>query len=280
MSIERNDSATADIALNGDVILVVGAGLKRLKAYSCVLKSASKVFSAMLGPRFSEGQRLNDNESTEIDMPEDDAEAMEIMLNVIHGCNNAVDDGLNGSQILRVAITADKFDCKVALSFAIKVWLNCANITDSNQLWRLLKAAYWFDNAKSFEEISLGLILHHRGSYLKLWAKDNIDTDILIRICLLLEENRNRIRQSLLEIVIEEPVWQCWSCFCGWFSKHYLAYIQSLRSQQLPGGIFWMAVSEAIKAVYGLRDPQPKYTDLMDNSCLDHRHLNGTPILS
>jgi hypothetical protein len=54
----------------------------------------------MLGPRFSEGQRLDGNESMEIDMPEDDAKAMEIMLNVIHGCNNAVHNGLAVSQIL------------------------------------------------------------------------------------------------------------------------------------------------------------------------------------
>jgi hypothetical protein len=33
-----------------------------------------------------------------------------------------------------------------------------------------------------------------------------------------------------------------------------------------------MAVSEAIEAVYGLRDPQPKYTDLTDESCPEHRH--------
>jgi hypothetical protein len=75
-------------------------------------------------------------------MLEDDAEEIEIMLNVIHSCNNAVHDGLDASQILQVAITADKFDCKVALAFAIKVWLNCANITGSNQLWQLLRAAY------------------------------------------------------------------------------------------------------------------------------------------
>lgn len=183
MVTERNDSATVDIAPDGDVILVVGAGMKRLEAYSLVLKSASRVFSAMLGPRFSEGQRLDADESTEIYMPEDDAEAMEIMFNVIHGYNNAVHDGLDASQILRVAITTDKFDCKVALAFAIKVWLNCANITDSNQLWQLLRAAYWFGNAKSFQEISLRLILHHRGSYLQLWAQDDIHAEILIRIC-------------------------------------------------------------------------------------------------
>jgi hypothetical protein len=100
MVTERNDSATPDIALDSDVILVVGAGMKRLKAYSLVLKSALRVFGAMLGPRFSKGQRLNNNESTEIDMLEDDAKAIEIMLNVIHSCNNVVHDSLDVSQIL------------------------------------------------------------------------------------------------------------------------------------------------------------------------------------
>lgn len=183
MVTETKDSATVDIVPDGDVILVVGIEMKRLRAYSLTLKSASTVFRAMLGPRFSEGQKLNDNGSTEIDMPEDDAEAMEIMLNVIHGCNNKVHDALDASRVLRVAITADKFDCKVALAFAIRVWLNCANVTDSNQLWQLLKAAYWFDNPESFEEISLRLMLHHQGSYLQLWARDDIDADILIKIC-------------------------------------------------------------------------------------------------
>jgi len=33
-----------------------------------------------------------------------------------------------------------------------------------------------------------------------------------------------------------------------------------------------MAVSEAIEAVYRLRDPRPKYTDLTDKSCPEHGH--------
>jgi hypothetical protein len=54
-------------------------------------------------------------------MLEDDAEAMEIMLNVIYGCDDAVHDGLDTSLIFRVIIMADKFNCKVTLAFAIKV---------------------------------------------------------------------------------------------------------------------------------------------------------------
>jgi len=183
MEAEMSDSAMANSSPDFDVILVVGVEMKKLNAYSLVLKHASKVFDAMLSSQFREGQRLVDSKSTEIDMPADDAEAMEIIINVIHGRNDAVRDVLDASKILQVAITADKFDCKVALAFAIKVWLNCANMTDSSQLWRLLKGAYWFDNAQSFEEISLGLMRHHRSSFLQLWGPDNIDTDILIRIC-------------------------------------------------------------------------------------------------
>jgi hypothetical protein len=33
-----------------------------------------------------------------------------------------------------------------------------------------------------------------------------------------------------------------------------------------------MAVSEAIEAVYGLRDPQLKYIDLTDESCPEYRY--------
>ena len=92
----------------------------------------------------------------------------------------------------------------------------------------------------------------------------------------MLEDGRNGIRQSLLQLVIEEPTDQCWDCFCGLFSKQYLAYIHSLRSEKLPGDIFEVAVSKAIQAVDKLREPEPEYTDLTDRSCPDHGNHRGT----
>jgi hypothetical protein len=55
METKGDDFTIADIAPDSNVILVIGAGMKRLKAYLLVLKSALRVFSAILGPRFSEG---------------------------------------------------------------------------------------------------------------------------------------------------------------------------------------------------------------------------------
>jgi hypothetical protein len=97
LNVRRNDSATADITPDGGVIIIVGVGIKRLKAYSLVLKSALRVFNVILGLRFSEGQRLNANKSTKIYMLKDNAEAIEIMLNVIHSYNNTVHNSLDAS---------------------------------------------------------------------------------------------------------------------------------------------------------------------------------------
>jgi len=48
-------SSIADIIPDSDIILLVGTGIKRLRAYSLVLKSTLRVFNAIFGPRFSEG---------------------------------------------------------------------------------------------------------------------------------------------------------------------------------------------------------------------------------
>jgi hypothetical protein len=151
--------------------------------YSLFLKKASKVFNTMLGPHFSEGQILGDKILREILLPNDDAEAMAIIFNILHGQNNAIRESPDPEVILRVAIAVDRFGCTVPLAYAIKVWLNCVNVTDDSKLWRLMTAAYWFDNAKAFKEISLALILHYKESYLQLVVQGVIDTDFLMRAC-------------------------------------------------------------------------------------------------
>jgi hypothetical protein len=58
---ELNDpslTSTLKIATNSDIILVVGVEKRKLLVNSSVLKNSSKVFNAMFGPHFSEGQDL------------------------------------------------------------------------------------------------------------------------------------------------------------------------------------------------------------------------------
>jgi hypothetical protein len=109
-----------DIAPDGDVILIVGAERWRLRVYSLFLKNALNVFKAMLGPHFAEGQSLGGTDPAEISLPEDDPEALSIVLNVVHGRNESVPESLDGRQIPRVAVAADKFDLVTMVRFAVQ----------------------------------------------------------------------------------------------------------------------------------------------------------------
>jgi BTB/POZ domain len=107
---ELNDSSSAsivEIATNGDITLVVGPEKRKLQVNSCVLKNASKVFNAMLGPQFREGQDLHGNSPKEIIMPDDNADALTIICRILHLRNDSIPDSRTPSEVLQIAIAAD-----------------------------------------------------------------------------------------------------------------------------------------------------------------------------
>jgi hypothetical protein len=183
---EHSDSSSIsaiDIAPDGDVIFIIGTERRRLRVFSLFLKNASSVFKAMLGPHFAEGQSLGGADPVEILLPEDNAEALSIIFNVLHGRNDSVPDSLNGSQILHIATAADKFDLVISLRFAIQRWLNCSGVNDPRELWLLMVASFWFDNANGFADITHALILHYAGSYSELAIEGGLNPDVLLRVC-------------------------------------------------------------------------------------------------
>lgn len=89
-------SAVLDISLCGDVILVCGReekecvfgrrnntstvltleNRKRIRVSAAIQSEASKVFQALLSPRFKEGTGLAADATVEIPLPDDDADTM------------------------------------------------------------------------------------------------------------------------------------------------------------------------------------------------------------
>lgn len=168
---ELNDSSLtsiAEIATNSDVILVVGLEKRKLQVNSSVLKNASKVFNAMFGPHFSEGQNLLGNSPNEVSMPDDNADALTIICRILHLRNDLIPDSLTSSEILQIAIAADKFDCVMRLKFHTAQWLNPGNTQDTLELGRLLVASYILDNACAFEQLTLAMIVRSKDSYIPL----------------------------------------------------------------------------------------------------------------
>ncbi|KAK4245502.1 hypothetical protein C7999DRAFT_16311 [Corynascus novoguineensis] len=168
---ELSAQATVDIAPDGDVVFVIGPTERRLRVYSLFVKIASPVLKAMLRPNFEEGQQLAKTGSAEIALPEDDAEAMEIILNVIHGRNDQVRDTLSPNELLQIAIASDKYDCCVSLAFAIRIWLRYQGISDPEELWASAMAACLFREQEAFAEATSALVFNHAGSYIDLAKK-------------------------------------------------------------------------------------------------------------
>src|SRR5437667_9691364 len=109
---KRNDKPdrVADISPDGDVILIVGVENLRLKVYSQCLRSASKIFGAMFGPDWTEGQRLSKESPTEVPLLEDDADAMWMICCIVHHRNDLVPQHLTAKEVLQIAIEVDKYE--------------------------------------------------------------------------------------------------------------------------------------------------------------------------
>ncbi len=88
----------------------------------------------MLGRSYSEGAKLSSIAPKDIPLPDDDAKALEIIFNVIHYRMDAIDDPLDPSVVLRVAIMADKYDFIQALKLTARDWLKCDAVRDAENL--------------------------------------------------------------------------------------------------------------------------------------------------
>jgi hypothetical protein len=179
IDIIKVDESTTDIAPDGDVIFLIGPEKKRFRTNSLVVKNASKVFAALLGPHFSEDQALSVGKDhglpVEILLPEDDPEALSVIFKVIHGRNDLILENPKSSTVLKVAIAVDKWDCHIPLCWAISAWLKFGgSIPNVEVLWTLMLAAYWFRHGQGFMNTTRALVMHHDGLYLEL--SRNTDT--------------------------------------------------------------------------------------------------------
>ena len=158
-------SETYAIAPTGDTILVVGDRKTGLRVHSPCMRNASKVFDAMLGPHFSEGQSSNGSLPKEIHMPDDDARAMTTICKVIHHRNDLLPDVLEPGELPEIAMTADKYDCVLVLKYAMTQWLDFKEPVFFLDLGNLMVAAYISNNTNAFRQITHKLITGTADSY-------------------------------------------------------------------------------------------------------------------
>ncbi len=138
--------------------LTLLSGTIELMVSSSTLMGSSRVFTALLGPNFREGQGINiTTQPKEISLPHDDPETMSDMCYLLHGTHidkflKAVDT----PRVLRFAITVDKYGCTEALydrmctQWILLANLDAFNSTDMITNGQQMCAAYLLDNPRAF----------------------------------------------------------------------------------------------------------------------------------
>ncbi|KAF2185899.1 hypothetical protein K469DRAFT_738836 [Zopfia rhizophila CBS 207.26] len=155
---------------------------------SKVLRLASPVFTRMFSPYFQEGQELLQGEHPVIELKDDDAQLMGIILSILHYQGSGENHVMSAERLARLAIHCDKYDCVNALGPWISVWFkNVERMSELSEefgsefstiIWFgfMLLAAYMFNNPGKFTEISEAALRELPPGFFVKWEGHEILT--------------------------------------------------------------------------------------------------------
>ncbi|QDS75766.1 hypothetical protein FKW77_008710 [Venturia effusa] len=164
------DSETAPASItvdeDGDLILLVGSEAQtRILVSSKVLTISSKVFKAMLSKSFKEARELaesaNNNETYELQLPDDDAAAMIVLCKVIHhrSCD-VLAESVTMSLLQKFASHVHKYDCiEAARVQVVSDWI-VKFADDPDQTLGLAVVSYLLDIAESFTKFTRLMLMN------------------------------------------------------------------------------------------------------------------------
>lgn len=175
-----------EIADLGDIVLIVGQDEKQksLRVSSHMLRAASKTLSVMFGPIFQEGQNLDVHAPKPIPLPDDDAEAMELVCRVIHLQNDSIPNKLDTDKVLRIAKLVDKYALHRTIYLAADRWLQPPQPPAIMDLGKLMFAADLMNHDPGFRRITKALLYDTNGPYHPI-AYNFPEADLWCTVCML-----------------------------------------------------------------------------------------------
>jgi hypothetical protein len=139
----------------------------RVRVSSKHLKLASRVFKYMLQVGFREGHSLKSKESTELPFPEDDAPAMLILLNLIHGKLREVPRTIDLPMLTEIAVLVDKYELLEITDIIIDSWLQSLKATIprsfDGSLLPWLCISWVFEKPEIFKQVTKSALLESEG---------------------------------------------------------------------------------------------------------------------
>lgn len=157
----------------GDVVLIADDGFHpqlKIRCSSCILRSSSKVFRILLGPRFAEGQALRSG-TNELTLA-DDPRALLLLCQMLHRQTQPPHIALDSNILLDFALTVDKYDCVQTLHDSIYVYFEgVVELNEDSTIRRirdaLITASFVLDQPKLFRRQTRALVLEET---LSIWS--------------------------------------------------------------------------------------------------------------
>lgn len=116
------------------------------------------MFKALLSPRFSEGVELSARGNLEVALPDEDADALEIICLVLHHRNEVKVFDTSVALLKTIALLSDKYDLALALKQTAQVWISDLEAQYPSFRQDLLVSAYLLQHAPMFEMVGNGLV--------------------------------------------------------------------------------------------------------------------------
>jgi hypothetical protein len=175
----RNETSdVVQLDPEGDAVLIVDDAAhitsKKFLVSSKVLSLASPVFSRMFGSNFREGIQTRQGNPPSIPLKEDDPDAVESILSLLHFRNLSIPDSMGPERLAMLAIQCGKYDCNGALRPWIALWCDgYQNISSPEDFGFMLLAAYLFRSTK-FPYISAKAAKALVPDFVSKWGKQKI----------------------------------------------------------------------------------------------------------
>ena len=147
----------------GDLRLIVGVDRVAFQVCSRTLARSSPVWETLLYGPFVEGKAQQEDCDWEIPLPEDRPEEFRILLSAVHGKFDDFPYQIDHSELLRLAVLADKYDMTGSLK---PLWANWVGETDgignwtTQETWEYLLICHKLGYGQGFREAFAHVVDH------------------------------------------------------------------------------------------------------------------------
>ncbi|GKT48195.1 uncharacterized protein ColSpa_08376 [Colletotrichum spaethianum] len=152
---ELISSPTVYLDNNGDLRLCVGADVDErpqdFVVCSRALGRSSPVLKAMLFGGFAESRPEENGVEWSVDLPEDSTEAMEILLNIVHGHFHLVPEKLPLMRLYNILTITEKYDMTVIIRPWARSWMQAVRHQTDDA--HLLCVAWELGDSEVFEKM-------------------------------------------------------------------------------------------------------------------------------